>query len=233
MCHIFIFQVWFKNRRAKCRQQQKAHDQGKGPSSKVACTKKNKSPPPPQTVDSNSNSPTPYKHTPISLSSNLSSTSPSSLTSSGGGSTGLTGNGSTGNLGGVSGAGSGSSIWSPASITPSMGSMNDLVNSSSCMAQRSSYPMPNSHHQTPSYNSQNYGPSSYYGNMDYFPSMPMSSMTSNQMSSMASSGLNPHSMSSQMSPYGNLSSQSLPRSSISSDCLEYKDNTGWQKFHVL
>ncbi|XP_064622445.1 homeobox protein OTX2-like isoform X1 [Lineus longissimus] len=134
-------QVWFKNRRAKCRQQQKAQDSGKpatsptnGQQSTTAPAsrpiKKSKSPPPPSSSPTGS-----YKSagTPTYPTSNC----------------------------GIPNGNASTPIWSPASMTP----INNM-NSSEYM-QRASYAMSNSQS---GYTAQSgYGPSSYCCNMDYFP----------------------------------------------------------------
>ncbi|KAI2800612.1 hypothetical protein BLOT_012000 [Blomia tropicalis] len=151
-------QVWFKNRRAKCRQQaQQAQNVNQNSSSKPR-PKKAKSPPP--TGSSTTSSPplavhrdSPYKPPSLSnLSSSGASTNP--LCSS------ATSNNSSANM-------SYSSIWSPVAPT-------DLMGSNSCM-QRTYH---HHHHQmggqghpaagAACYPSQGYGSAAYhYGNMDY------------------------------------------------------------------
>lgn len=212
-----VFQVWFKNRRAKCRQQQKAQD-GKNP---VSRPKKSKSPTPIDVSPGNNNtsSDSSYKAT-------VPATSTPTPTANGMGSAGSGGSGSQTNS---------PSIWSPASISPHSG-MGDLVGSGSCM-QRSGYhhgsmaPQP---HHTPyqHQNSLNYAPSSYYGNMDYLSPMQLPVMTSNQMSPSLSSHSNMTSQS--MGSYGTLPGNGLHRGPNPTDCLaDYKDNGSWPKFQVL
>ncbi|CAE1265204.1 OTX2 [Acanthosepion pharaonis] len=115
-------------------------------------------------------------------------------------------------------------IWSPVSVP----SVNDLMAPNSCM-QRTGYPMTNG--QTAAYTPQNYGHSGYYGNMEYLPPMQLPVMSTNQMTSPMSSITNAHTT--QMGSYGPLSgAQSLARPNHS-ECLEYKDPSGWAKFQVL
>ncbi|KAG1658439.1 Homeobox protein OTX2 [Nymphon striatum] len=158
-------QVWFKNRRAKCRQQsqqQQQQQQNGGNRNQVKnkmAKRTTKGSPPPQSSSPGSRTESPpYKpqiqsHSNNNLSSN---SSPSS-----------------------------NQIWSPAAI-PTVPS--DLSNS--CM-QRTAYPgmTPTNSQTSTCYGAQNYTPSSYYPpNMEYLPPPPMhhhhvNQMTSNQMSS--------------------------------------------------
>ncbi|XP_064603306.1 homeobox protein OTX2-like isoform X2 [Liolophura sinensis] len=191
-------QVWFKNRRAKCRQQQKAQEaksKGQGPPQNQA-PKKSKTPPPPTTSPGGSV----YKSPVVTSPSNGNVNSPSS-------------------------------IWSPASIP----TVNDIMNTSSCM-QRSAYPMSNSHHQAPPYSAPNYGHSGYYSNMDYLPPMQLPVMAANQMSNPTTMSSITNSHSAQMSsPYGPIhhGSQAALSRTNPADCLDYKDTSSWGKFQVL
>ena len=228
-----VLQVWFKNRRAKCRQQQKAQD-GKNPASRP---KKSKSPTPGDVspVNNNTSSDSSYK-TAAPVTSTPTPT--------------VNGMGSAGSGGGSGGSQTNSpSIWSPASISPhSGGGMADLVNSGSCM-QRSYHhhsamhgghggaAQPPPHHSAYQHqNSLNYAPTAagYYSNMDYLSQMQLPVMTSNQMSPSLSSHSQMTSQS--MGSYGTLPpGNGLHRSTNpATDCLaDYKDNGSWPKFQVL
>lgn len=75
------------------------------------------------------------------------------------------------------------------------------------------------------YSHQNYGPSSYYGNTDYFSPMQLPVMHSNQANTMSNSYSN---------QYSTLpTTQGLSRPPTAGDCLEYKDTSSWPKFQVL
>uniref|UniRef100_A0A672KBP1 Cone-rod homeobox protein n=2 Tax=Sinocyclocheilus grahami TaxID=75366 RepID=A0A672KBP1_SINGR len=228
-------QVWFKNRRAKCRQQQQSSN-----SSKIRPAKK-KSSPSRESPGSESSG----HFTPPAVSSNTSS---SSSSSSGSNPSGLSG------VGLLSSSSSGttpvSSIWSPAPVSPlpAPPSLPDISPpaSASCM-QRAiscggttgvpSYPMPYS--QAPSY-AQGYPTSnaaSYFGGMDcgsYLGPMPGHAhhhphAHHTQLSTAAVSGHHPHHIgqSGGHHPHQGYGGAGLPFSS--SDCLDYKDQaSSWK-----
>ncbi|RWS26359.1 homeobox protein OTX1-like protein [Leptotrombidium deliense] len=160
-------QVWFKNRRAKCRQQQQQQQNGGTNAAKIR-PKKSKSPQPPGSANGSSpqsiSRDSPYK--PPSLPNLTAITSTPSVTSTSL-STTVASNNSSYAYSNVPY----SSIWSPAAIAPV---------SESCM-QRASVAY--HHHQMAStvpptsaacYSSQSYGPPApyHYTNMDYLPPPP-------------------------------------------------------------
>ncbi|PIO39863.1 hypothetical protein AB205_0101960, partial [Aquarana catesbeiana] len=155
-------QVWFKNRRAKCRQQQQQQNSSAGAKSRPAKKKCS-----PARESSGSESSGQFTPPAVSSSGSSSSSSSSSSNSSGNPSLGAALNGSTPIA---------SSIWSPASISPGTGpapgSAPDPLGtgSASCM-QRSgsssaaSYPM--SYSQAAGYTQGYPAPSSsYFGGVD-------------------------------------------------------------------
>ncbi|KAH9421916.1 Homeobox protein otx2 [Dermatophagoides pteronyssinus] len=247
-------QVWFKNRRAKCRQQAQQAQNGNQNAANKNRPKKSKSPTatgsstssPPASINRDS----PYK--PPSLNSiTSSSNSTGSLCSS------VTSNNSSANM-------SYSSIWSPAAIAP----VSDLMAGNSCM-QRATAAY--HHHQMasnapntsgPCYPSQGYGhPSAYhYGNaMDYHAMSAMPSMSHHHTqlgASMSSASLanqmaagGPPPMSAHMNPMSSHSSlhasshvpssqsrTSPPNGSLSgghNDCIDYNTEKANWKFQVL
>ncbi|XP_055060485.2 homeobox protein OTX1 A [Misgurnus anguillicaudatus] len=232
-------QVWFKNRRAKCRQQQQSSS-----ASKVRPAKK-KSSPSRESPGSESSG----HFTPPAVSTNNSSSSSSS--SSGSNPSSLSGVGLMSSS--SSGTTPASSIWSPAPVSPlpAPPSLPDISPpaSASCM-QRAisscgsttgvpSYPMP--YNQAPSY-AQGYpttNTASYFGGMDCGSYLaPMANHTHHhhphahhtQLSTMAGttsvSGHHPHHIGHSSTghphhPHQGYGSTGLSYSST--DCLDYKD----------
>ncbi|KAM9317240.1 homeobox protein OTX1 [Gastrophryne carolinensis] len=220
-------QVWFKNRRAKCRQQQQQQSSSAGAKSRPV--KKKCSP-----ARESSGSESSGQFTPPAVSSSGSSSSSSSGSNTGNPGLGTTINGSTPTA---------SSIWSPASISPgtgpTLGSAPDPLGagSASCMQRSSSstaasYPM--SYSQAAGYPQGYPASSSYFGGVDCSSYLaPMHSHHHpHQLSPMT-----PSSMSNHHHHHHHLSQtsshhhhhhhhQSYPSTGLpfnSSDCLDYKD----------
>ncbi|XP_026873633.2 homeobox protein OTX1 B isoform X2 [Electrophorus electricus] len=219
-------QVWFKNRRAKCRQQQQS-----GGSSAKARPAKKKSSPTRESTGSESSG----QFTPPAVSSAGSSSSSSSSSS-----TNHTGIGST-----STSISTVSSIWSPA-ISPGSAqpaaSLPEPVppSSASCMQRSvsgsaaSSYPM--SYNQAAGYSQGYPAPSgSYFGGMDcgsYLAPMHSHHHPPHQLSPMTPSSMptHPHHHISQASGHHHHHHHHQPYSGASlafnsSDCLDYKEQT--------
>ncbi|KAG8443945.1 hypothetical protein GDO86_009222 [Hymenochirus boettgeri] len=251
-------QVWFKNRRAKCRQQQQQQSSsGSGVKSRPA--KKKCSP-----VRESSGSESSGQFTPPTVTSSGSSSSSSSSSSNSSGNPAL-------GTGGLNGNSSAASIWSPASISPGTGSGADPLGPSggSCM-QRSgsssaaSYPM--SYSQAAGYTQGYPAPSSsYFSGVDcgsYLAPM-HSHHHPHQLSPMAPSSMSSHHHHHHLSQtsghhhhhhhhHQGYAGSALPFNSSdcldykeqaaaasswklnfnSTDCLDYKDQASW-RFQVL
>ncbi|XP_042189412.1 homeobox protein OTX1 B [Callorhinchus milii] len=150
-------QVWFKNRRAKCRQQQQ---QQSGGNAKARPTKKKSSP-----ARESSGSESSGQFTPPAVSSSSSSGSSNS-------SSGANSNSNSTSASNSAGLSAPASIWSPASISPGAAVGEPLPPSASCMqrcssATASSSPYPMAYSQAAGY-SQGYpaSASSYFGGVD-------------------------------------------------------------------
>ncbi|KAF7689356.1 homeobox protein OTX1 A [Silurus meridionalis] len=192
-------QVWFKNRRAKCRQQQQnSNSSNTGSGAKIRPAKKKASP---------------LRESPGSESSGQFSPPVVSNTSSSSSSSSSSSNSNLGGLGMSSSSSSGatpvSSIWSPAPISPlpapptipdpapptSASCMQRAVSGSGGPAGVASFPV--SYNQTPTY-AQSYpstASSSYFGNMDcssYLAPMHSHHPHHPQLSSMAGTGVSGH-----------------------------------------
>nr|XP_023698474.1 homeobox protein OTX1 B-like [Paramormyrops kingsleyae] len=254
-------QVWFKNRRAKCRQQQQQQSGGSGSGSKTRPVKKKLSPTRESTGSESSGQ---FSPPAVSSAGSASSSSSSSSTS-------------TSHNGGLCGPSTSvstpiSSIWSPASITPGSTapsvSVTDPVTpvNASCMQRSvpasagSSYPM--SYNQTGAYGQGYPNPSgSYFGGVDcgsYLAPM-HAHHHPHQLSPMAASPMpgHPHHHISQSSghshhhhhhqaysgaglafnstdclDYKDQTASSWKLNFNTADCLDYKDQTSW-RFQVL
>ncbi|XP_029106649.1 homeobox protein OTX1 B isoform X2 [Scleropages formosus] len=230
-------QVWFKNRRAKCRQQQQnssstsSAGSGTGTGTKTRLAKKKSSPARESTGSESSGQFSP----PVVSSTGSSSSSSSSSNSSGHG----------GGLGGATTSVSTpvSSIWSPASISPSSAppsaSLADATPpvNASCMqrsvpaAAGSSYPV--SYNQAGGYGQSYPNPSgSYFGGVDCSSYLaPVHSHPHphpHQLSPMAASPMpgHPHHHMGQSSGHHHHQAYGTPGLTFNStDCLDYKEPT--------
>ncbi|MEE6523334.1 hypothetical protein FKM82_022181 [Ascaphus truei] len=221
-------QVWFKNRRAKCRQQQQQQQQQQNSTGAKSRPAKKKCSP----VRESSGSESSGQFTPPAVSSSGSSSSSSSSS----------GNPGLGNVAPLNGnTAVASSIWSPASISPgtvpaSVSAPDPLGGSSASCMQRSgsssaaSYPM--SYSQATGYTQGYPAPSSsYFGGVDCSSYLaPMHSHHHpHQLSPMTPSSMSSHHHHlSQTSSHHHhhhhhqgYTSTGLPFNS--SDCLDYKD----------
>ncbi|XP_028832837.1 homeobox protein OTX2 [Denticeps clupeoides] len=216
-------QVWFKNRRAKCRQQQQ--QQQNGGQNKARPAKKKSSP----AREASSESGASGQFTPPSSTSVPAASTSSSISSSGGG--------------GGGGGGAPVSIWSPASISP----LSDPLSTSSSCMQRS-YPM--TYTQASGYGQGYAGSTSYFGGMDcgsYLapmhhqlpgPGSALSPMGTGAVTGhlnqptqgYGASGLGFNSAADCLDYKEQAASWKL---NFNADCLDYKDQTSSWKFQVL
>ncbi|XP_067901819.1 homeobox protein OTX1 B [Heterodontus francisci] len=211
-------QVWFKNRRAKCRQQQQS-----GGSAKSRPAKKKSSP-----TRESSGSESSGQFTPPAVSSS-SSSGPSTNSNSGAASSVLS---------------TPASIWSPASISPGAAVGEPLAGSASCMqrcpsSSSSAYPI--AYGQSSGY-SQGYPPSSsYFGGVDcssyltpmhsHHPHHPHHQLSAHSaaLSPMSSSSMSGHHISQSAAhhhhhhPHQGYTGAGLAFNSP--DCLDYKEQT--------
>ncbi|XP_022068279.1 homeobox protein OTX2-like [Acanthochromis polyacanthus] len=218
-------QVWFKNRRAKHRQQAQQTQSGVQNKPVSRPVKKKGSP----VREGSSESGASGQFTPPSSTSIPAASSSSSNSSSGGSAAPV-------------------SIWSPASISP----LSDPLSTSSSSCMQRSYPM--TYTQATGYNQGYTGSSSYFTGMDcgsyLSPMHHQLSSAGSAMSPMGSNGVSSH-----LSPASSLSSPAYGAAGLgfsgaadcldykdqtasswklnfNADCLDYKDQAAW-KFHVL
>ncbi|XP_067844520.1 homeobox protein OTX1 B [Heptranchias perlo] len=217
-------QVWFKNRRAKCRQQQQ-----NGGSAKARPAKKKSSP-----ARESSGSESSGQFTPPAVSSSSSSSS------------GLTTSSNSGPAASV--LSTPASIWSPASISPGAAVGEPLAASASCMQRCSSatsssaYPM--SYGQTSGYTQGYPAPSSsYFGGVDcssylapihsHHPHHPHHQLAAHgaALSPMSSSTMSGHHIGQSAAHHHHHPHQGYTGAGLafnSPDCLDYKDQTSWK-----
>ncbi|XP_077477734.1 homeobox protein OTX2 [Stigmatopora argus] len=223
-------QVWFKNRRAKCRQQQQ--QQQNGGQNKARPAKKKSSPS--REVSSESGASGQF-------------TPPSSSSGGGSGGGGGGGGGNT-TVPAISSSTAPVSIWSPASISP----LSDPLSTSSSCMQRS-YPM--TYTQASGYGQGYAGSTSYFGGMDCGSYLaPMHHQLSGPASTLSPMSTNAVAGHLNQSP-ASLSTQGYGTSGLgfnsaadcldykdqaaswklnfNADCLDYKDQTSSWKFQVL
>ncbi|XP_028997592.1 homeobox protein OTX2-like [Betta splendens] len=192
-------QVWFKNRRAKHRQQAQQNQSGVQNKSVSRPVKKKGSP----VREASSESGASGQFTPPT-------STPLPPASSGGGG------------GGGGGSAAPVSIWSPASISP----LSDPLSTSSSSCMQRSYPM--TYTQASGYNQGYTGSSSYFTGMDcgsyLSPMHHQLSSAGAAMSPMGASGVSSH-----LSPASSLPSSAYGAAGLgfggAADCLDYKDQT--------
>lgn len=206
-------QVWFKNRRAKCRQQAQQQQNGGSTTTKPKPIKR-KSPPRDSPTTPTSDSAPSYAGsksptTPTSMPNNNTIWSPAAI--------------------------------APPTMSETMSS-NMMTNSSSCM-QHSPYSHASMHgSQTATaatgYPHQGYHQSSYFSNLDYLPPVPQfSQMTPPPMNGNHHMSPSPSQIPAHPTHHATMASMGAsaampPMPTSNSDCIDQKDHTSW-KFQVL